>query len=143
MLRSYSWYSSTMVRTFVHVHYLNNDYEKPKALRCNGETRGRCQHRHHGILRFQLDSDVCSADLHHNARKHVGLHALAVSSSHGTKYSVRTRVRTRVPKVPYEEGESSASTRARRNLSSAVHYWNAAATISCLRAALLVQLPTS
>ncbi len=38
----------------------------------------RCQHRrHHGILqlRFQLDSDVCSADLHHNPRKHVGLHA--------------------------------------------------------------------
>ncbi len=30
--------------------------------------------RHHGILRFQLDSDVCSADLHHNPRKHVSLH---------------------------------------------------------------------
>jgi hypothetical protein len=32
---------------------------------------GRCQHRrHHGILqlRFQLDSAVCSADLHHNPR---------------------------------------------------------------------------
>ncbi len=42
-----------------------------------------------------------------------------------------------------EEEESSASTRARRNLSSsAVHYWNAAATISYLRDALLVQLPT-
>jgi hypothetical protein len=27
------------------------------------------------LLRFQLDSDVCSADLHHNPRKHVGLHA--------------------------------------------------------------------
>jgi hypothetical protein len=27
------------------------------------------------MLRFQLDSDVCSADLHHNPRKHVGLHA--------------------------------------------------------------------
>jgi hypothetical protein len=47
-----------------------------QALRCNGETSGRCQHRrHHGILRFQLDSDVCSADLHHNPRKHLGLHA--------------------------------------------------------------------
>jgi hypothetical protein len=47
-----------------------------QALRCNGETRGRCQHkRHHSILRFQLDSDVCSADLHHNPQKHVGLHA--------------------------------------------------------------------
>ncbi len=31
---------------------------------------------------------------------------------------------------------------ARRNLSSAVHYWNAAATILYLRDALLVQLPT-
>ncbi len=41
--------------------------------RCNGETSGRCQH--HSILRFQLDSDDCSADLHHNPRKHVGLHA--------------------------------------------------------------------
>jgi hypothetical protein len=39
-----------------------------------------------------------------------------------------------------EEGESNASTRARCNLSSAVHYWNAAATISYLRDALLVQL---
>jgi hypothetical protein len=49
-----------------------------QALRCNGDTSGRCSHRrHHGILqlRFQLDSDVCSADLHHNPRKHVGLHA--------------------------------------------------------------------
>ncbi len=27
---------------------------------------------HHGVLRFHLDSDVCSADLHH---QHVGLHA--------------------------------------------------------------------
>ncbi len=27
------------------------------------------------MLHFQLDSDVCSADLHHNPRKHVGLHA--------------------------------------------------------------------
>jgi hypothetical protein len=40
-----------------------------------------------------------------------------------------------------EEGESTASTRARRNLSSAVHYWNVAATILYLRDALLVQLP--
>ncbi len=32
-------------------------------------------------------------------------------------------------------------TRARRNLSSAVHDWNAAATISYLRDALLAQLP--
>ncbi len=34
-------------------------------------------HVYHGKLqlRFQLDSDVCSADLHHNPRKHVGLHA--------------------------------------------------------------------
>ncbi len=40
-----------------------------------------------------------------------------------------------------EEGESSASTRPRRNLSSAVHYWNSAATISFLwDALLLVQL---
>jgi hypothetical protein len=47
-----------------------------QAHRCNGETNGRCQHRrHHGIIRFQLDSDVCSADLHHNPRKHVGLRA--------------------------------------------------------------------
>jgi hypothetical protein len=41
-----------------------------------------------------------------------------------------------------EGGKSSASTRARRNLSSAVHYWDVAATISYMRAALLVQLPT-
>jgi hypothetical protein len=33
-----------------------------QALRCNGETRGRCQHkRNHSILQFQRDSDVCSA----------------------------------------------------------------------------------
>ncbi len=37
-----------------------------------------------------------------------------------------------------EEGESIAST---RNLSSAVHDWNAAATILYLRDALSVQLP--
>jgi hypothetical protein len=37
---------------------------------------GRCQHRrHHCLLQFQLDSDVCSADLQHNPRKDVGLHA--------------------------------------------------------------------
>ena len=42
-----------------------------------------------------------------------------------------------------EEGEFNANTRARRNLSSAVHYWNAAATISYLRDTLLVQLPIS
>jgi hypothetical protein len=42
------------------------------ALRCDGES---CQHRrHHSILQFQLESDVCSANLHHNPRKHVGLH---------------------------------------------------------------------
>jgi hypothetical protein len=29
----------------------------------------------HSILRFHLDSDVSSADLHHNPRQHVGLHA--------------------------------------------------------------------
>jgi hypothetical protein len=35
-----------------------------QALRCNGDTSGRCQHRrHHGILqlRFQLDSDDARA----------------------------------------------------------------------------------
>jgi hypothetical protein len=48
-----------------------------QAHRCNGETSGHChQHRrHHSILPFQLDGDVCRADLHHNPRKHVGLHA--------------------------------------------------------------------
>ena len=71
------------VRTMVHVYTCTNITLSQKrleiqALRCNGDTSGRCQHRrHHGILqlRFQLDSDVCSADLHHNPRKHVGLHA--------------------------------------------------------------------
>ncbi len=32
-------------------------------------------------LRFQLDSDVCSADLHHNPRKQVGLHATSTRTS--------------------------------------------------------------
>ncbi len=43
-----------------------------------------------------------------------------------------------------EEGASSSSTRARRNLSyyAVVQCWNAAATVSYLRDALLVQLPT-
>jgi hypothetical protein len=61
----------------VHVYVqLSQKRLEIQALRCNGETSGRCQHtRHHGILRFQLYSDVCSADLHHNPRKHVGLHA--------------------------------------------------------------------
>jgi hypothetical protein len=49
--------------------------------------------RHHGIwqiLRFQLDSHVCSADFHHNPRKHMGLHAY-----HGT-ILVHVYVRTMV-----------------------------------------------
>ncbi len=55
MVRTYSTCVRTYVRTYVwYVHVY-------------GETSERCQHRrHHGILRFQLDSDVCSADLHHN-----------------------------------------------------------------------------
>jgi hypothetical protein len=36
--------------------------------------------KNHGILRFQIDSDVCSADLHNNPRKHVGLRAPAPAS---------------------------------------------------------------
>jgi hypothetical protein len=66
-----------MVHVYVQTTFSQKRLEL-QALRCNGETRasGHCQHRrHHGILRFQLDSDVCSADLHHNPRKHVGLHA--------------------------------------------------------------------
>ncbi len=35
------------------------------------------------------------------------------------------------------------TTRARHSLSSAVLYWNAAVTVSYLRDALLVQLPSS
>ncbi len=83
------WYTCTMVplvRTCVqiqHHHIISKTYQRTylkrleiQALRCNGESSGRCQHRrHHGILRFPIDSDVCSADLHHNPRKHVGLHA--------------------------------------------------------------------
>jgi hypothetical protein len=43
-----------------------------QALRCNEETRERCQHRRqHGVQRFQLDSEVCRADLYHNPRKHM------------------------------------------------------------------------
>jgi hypothetical protein len=80
----YHWYTctsgtSTMVLASTHVRTnitLSQKRLEIQALRCNGETSERCQHRrHHGILRLQLDSDVCSADLHHNPREHVGLHA--------------------------------------------------------------------
>jgi hypothetical protein len=76
------------VHVYVHVykHYLKNDLKYKHSGATGTLASGRCQHRsHHGILqlRFQLDSDVCSADhsdvcsadLHHNPRKHVGLHA--------------------------------------------------------------------
>jgi hypothetical protein len=54
--------------TYVRTYYVRTEIQ---AHRCNGETSGRCQHgRHHSILRFRLDSNVCSADLHHNPRKH-------------------------------------------------------------------------
>jgi hypothetical protein len=43
-----------------------------QALRCKGKTGGRCQRK---TARFQLNSEICRADLHHNPRKHVGLHA--------------------------------------------------------------------
>jgi hypothetical protein len=70
--------SGTRIRTMVPRTYLRSTnitlsqkQLEIQALRCNRDTSGRCQHRrHHGILqlRFQLDSDVCSADLHHNPR---------------------------------------------------------------------------
>jgi hypothetical protein len=67
------WYgTSTHVRTNISQKRL-----EIQALRCNGETSGRCQHEDITVYdsSIQLDSDVCSADLHHNPRKHVGLHA--------------------------------------------------------------------
>ncbi len=76
--------------TMVHV-YLVRATLSPKRLEiqplrlvggATGKLVGVVSIRHHGILpwyqnvvRFQLDSDVCSADLHHNPRKHVDLHA--------------------------------------------------------------------
>ncbi len=66
-----------------------------QALRCNGDTSGRCQHRrHHDMLqlRFQLDSDVCSADLHHNPRKHMGLHDTSACIASLRTVSVVVRV---------------------------------------------------
>jgi hypothetical protein len=60
---TYQWYTCT-----------NNIFSQTtrKTSTHNTETRGRCPHRRQdGILRFQLDSDVCRADLHHNPRKHV------------------------------------------------------------------------
>ena len=75
MVLQYQWYVRTYTCTNIT---LSQKQLEIQALRCNRDTSGRCQHRrHHGILqlRFQLDSDVCSADLHHNPRKHVGLHA--------------------------------------------------------------------
>jgi hypothetical protein len=65
------WYTCTNIT-------LSQKRLEIQALGCNGDTSGRCKHRrHHGILhlRFQLDSAVCSVDLHHNPRKHVGPHA--------------------------------------------------------------------
>ncbi len=44
-------------------------------------------------LQFQLDSDVCSADLHHNPRKHVGLRLRRLPED---GLSGRTHVRTYV-----------------------------------------------
>ncbi len=78
------WYT-TMIAWYLknNLKYKHKHYQKGleiQALRCNGETSGPCQRRRHhgtifGILRFQLDSDVCSADLHHNPRKHAcGFH---------------------------------------------------------------------
>jgi hypothetical protein len=63
--------------------------------------------------------------------------------------ALSAHAQTRMPE-PGGQGEEGGRgspvpvpTRARRNLSSAVHYWNdAAATISYLRDAMLVQLPT-
>ncbi len=52
----------------------------------------------HYAIRFQLDSDVCSANLRHNPRKHVGLHAhqrLPRLPSDG----LSGRPRLRVPRV--------------------------------------------
>ncbi len=64
-----------MVRTRVQIlHYLKNNLKYKHSGATGTLASGHCQHRrHHGILqlRFQLDSDVCSADLHHNPRKHV------------------------------------------------------------------------
>jgi hypothetical protein len=53
-------------------HYLENDW-KHKHSSGNGETRGRCQHKDIKVYygRIQLDSHVCSADLHNNPRQHV------------------------------------------------------------------------
>ncbi len=85
----YAWYTCTNIT-------LSQKRLEIQALRCNGDTSGRCQHRrHHGILqlRFQLDSDVCSADLHHNPRKHVGTMVQCIAIPFGTM-AVRTRVRT-------------------------------------------------
>ncbi len=62
-----------LVRTRVVPWYLVDTCTSTRVPWYHGtmvlEYHGRLQ------LRFQLDSDVCSADLHHNPRKHVGLHA--------------------------------------------------------------------
>jgi hypothetical protein len=58
----YHWHTCTIEYTCTYKY--NTISKTTQALRCNGETSGRCQHRrHHGILRFQLDSDVCSVPL--------------------------------------------------------------------------------
>jgi hypothetical protein len=90
------WYTCTsyvQVRTGIRTN--SQKRLEIQACRCPGETSGRCQHRrHHSILRLlQLDSDVCSADLHHNPRKHVGLHA------HQRLHRLSGRPRLRVPRA--------------------------------------------
>jgi hypothetical protein len=81
----YHWY--------IHFfHYLKNDLKYKHSGATGKLASGRCQHRrHHGILRFQLDSDVCSADLHHNPRKHVACtrHSACIASLRTVSVVVR------------------------------------------------------
>jgi hypothetical protein len=87
------WYLVPWYYQVVRTHVRTTLSQKPlelQALKVQRGNCGRCQHkRRHSTVPFQLDSDVCSADLHHNPRKHVGLHA------HQRLH--RTRVLARVP----------------------------------------------
>ena len=97
------WYHGTRVPWYTCTNItLSQKRLEIQALRCNGNTSGRCQHRrHHGILqlRFQLDSDVCSADLHHNPRKHVPWYV--------------PKIGTRVPMVPIWYSSTNPAVRTR------------------------------
>jgi hypothetical protein len=99
----YQWYIYLYGHTYVRTRIQTTSSPKRleiQALRCNGETRGRCQHRRqHGILRFQLDSEVCRADLHHNPRKMcraMRVPRVVVLARHFARLGSRQRVRTYV-----------------------------------------------